>query len=98
MTEWARAFLLIVMLAGGLVAVPIAYLGRNENKLRFRFIAGAAGLYVISQIGLFAWIFWSLRYSNRDWLHALFLPFFLGLAFTIALVVLWLLTRKRHDV
>ena len=93
----AGAFSWLVVLCVGLVAVPIAYAGRHVNRFRFKVVTGVAAIYVATQGGLLTWIFASFRYSNWDWLHALFLPIFLGLALPILMGVLWFFTRQRYD-
>jgi hypothetical protein len=87
---WALTFF------GGLIAVPIAFKQRKTNQLRFKLISITATLYLLIQFILYWWIFEILRYENRDWLHALFLPYFLGLGLPVLMCILWFSTRHLN--
>ena len=96
MDELIAGFLWFVVLGVGLIAVPVAYAGRHTNSLRFRLVVGVAIVYVVTQGWLLSYIFTTLRYINRDWLHALFLPIFIGLALPVVMGILWFFTRQRQ--
>jgi hypothetical protein len=97
MNDWVGSALWLLVLFSGLVAVPMAHRRRTENPRRFRAISLAAVMYLATQAWLYLWIFGSLRYENRDWLHALIFPFFLGLTLPVLMSILWFATRRRRD-
>ncbi len=95
MSDWLAIGIWNLILFGGLLPVPFAYRQRLENRPRFRALLWAAVFYLALQAGMYLWIYGQLRYENRDWLHALFVPMFLGLAFPVIMAIIWFVTRKR---
>ncbi len=95
MNDWLAIGIWNLILFGGLLPVPFAYRHRLDNRLRFRTVLWAAVLYLALQAGMHIWIYGQLRYENRDWLHALFLPIFLGLALPVIMAIIWFITRNR---
>ena len=95
MNDWLAIGAWILILFGGLIPVPFAYRQRIDNRMRFRAVLWAAVIYLALQAGLYLHIYGQLRFENRDWLHALFVPIFLGLALPVIMAIIWFMTRKR---
>jgi hypothetical protein len=91
----AEIYLWAFVLAVGLVAIPFAYAGRLGNRRRLNAVLSIAGVYLMIQICLFAWILGALRYSNPDWIHALIFPFAVGLALPVLMGLALLGTRAK---
>ena len=85
------------MLFGGLLPVPFAFRKRFENSLRYRILLWVSIVYLSLQGSLYFYIYGFLRYENRDWLHALFLPIILGLALPVVMAIIWLFTRRNSN-
>ena len=84
-----------VTLFSGLLVIPLAYWLSPKNKKRIRAFYITATIYLLGQAALFIYIYGSLRYVSRDWLHALVTPIFLGILLPVIMCVLWFLTRER---
>ena len=95
MDDWIGAVFWILILFGGLIVVPFAFRKRHDNRLRFRSVLWTTILYLAGQATLYIWIYGYMRPLSHDWLHALFLPMFLGLALPIIMAVVWFATTKR---
>ena len=95
MNDWLAIGIWNLVLFGGLFPVPFAYRQRLDNRLRFRAVLWTAVVYLALQAVMYLWIYGQLRHENPDWLHALFLPIFLGLALPIIMAIIWFITRNR---
>ena len=89
MNDWLGTIFWYLVLFGGLIAVPFAYTQRSQNLRRFRAVVIAAVLYLATQAAIYVWIYGILRFENRDWLIALFLPITLGIVFAVIMALVW---------
>ena len=86
----------VIVLFGCLLPLPGAVARRESNHKRFRAVSWISALYVTAQGTLIIWIYGFLPRSSPDWLHALALPFMLGVATFVVMLIALALTKNTN--